>query len=174
MEIRTNTYSKRCSSKGIRKFLILMSTGIMFLVGYTDIFAETNNSLIIAPNKNFHSATNADKEIINPSVEITILRGRMLAEPNLLVWQTIKEKDNEGFEIERSQDGIAWNSIGFVAGNGNTVETHDYEFLDDKPLKGINYYRLKQVSSDGKYEYSRIVILERKSRLAEEILVQNH
>jgi len=31
-----------------------------------------------------------------------------------------------------------------------------YEFVDEDPLTGINYYRIKQTDYDGKYSYSEI------------------
>ena len=32
-----------------------------------------------------------------------------------------------------------------------------YDFVDDKPLQGNSYYRLKQVDFDSKFEYSKII-----------------
>ncbi|MBK8628057.1 MAG: T9SS type A sorting domain-containing protein [Saprospiraceae bacterium] len=31
-----------------------------------------------------------------------------------------------------------------------------YEFIDDSPLLGINYYRIKQTDFDGQYSYTEI------------------
>jgi hypothetical protein len=44
-----------------------------------------------------------------------------------------------------------------VQGNGTSYRTNDYEFTDENPADGINYYRLKQVDFDGKFEYSKVV-----------------
>ena len=74
-----------------------------------------------------------------------------------LTWQTATEKNNKGFDIERSTDGKSWETIGFVQGNGTTQEVQNYTYTDEAPLAGTNYYRLKQVDFDGKYEYSDIV-----------------
>lgn len=74
-----------------------------------------------------------------------------------LDWRTSEESSNQGFEIERGQEGGNWEKIGFVDGNGTTKESNAYSFLDLNPLPGMNYYRLRQLDFDGKVEFSRIV-----------------
>lgn len=78
---------------------------------------------------------------------------------NHLTWTTTAESDARGFEIQRSTNGKDWNKIGFVnslAENGNSQGSLIYGFADTLPLSGLNYYRLKMVDLDGKFEYSRI------------------
>ena len=74
----------------------------------------------------------------------------------LLKWQTASETNNEGFEIEHGTDGRNWDYIGFIDGHGNATETHDYTFLHKGPSHGMNYYRLRQIDSDGQSDYSEI------------------
>ena len=74
----------------------------------------------------------------------------------LLNWSTASEKNNYGFDIEKSTNGFNWEKIGFVLGNGTTNEVSNYEFTDFKTVEGKNYYRLKQVDFDGEFEYSDI------------------
>jgi hypothetical protein len=77
-----------------------------------------------------------------------------------LTWETATEENNEGFEVQRSTDGKNWEYVDFVAGQGNTLETSNYHFIDESPIAGINYYRLKQVDFDGQFEYSNIVNIQ--------------
>ncbi len=76
----------------------------------------------------------------------------------LLSWQTAAEQTSDRFEIERSANGTVFNSIGTVASTNNPNGAQ-YSFQDNNPLTGINYYRLKQLDIDGKFEYSRVVQL---------------
>ena len=76
---------------------------------------------------------------------------------NFLDWRTASELNNEGFEIQRSTDGVQFDSIGYVAGNGTSSLEHSYTFTDVNPVQGWNYYRLKQIDYDKKFEYSRLV-----------------
>ncbi len=81
----------------------------------------------------------------------------------LLEWQTASEINNEGFVIERGHkiaDELEWNQLDFVAGNGTTQESQAYFFTDQSPVEGTNYYRLKQIDYDGRYEYSSVVVVE--------------
>lgn len=76
---------------------------------------------------------------------------------SLLEWTTDIEVNNQYFDIERSLDGSRYTAIGRVAGAGNSVTPKDYQWRDSLPVKGINFYRLKQVDLDGKYAYSKVI-----------------
>ena len=76
---------------------------------------------------------------------------------NLLNWATASEKNNSHFDIERSDNGIDFKSIGAIKGHGNTNQMHTYSFLDKNPLAAVNYYRLKQVDTDGTFIYSKTI-----------------
>ncbi len=77
----------------------------------------------------------------------------------LLIWQTASEINNERFQIERSSDGRTFKTIGETAGAGNSSELRDYQFTDERPLIGKNYYRIKQIDFDGSFDYSPIEII---------------
>lgn len=64
-------------------------------------------------------------------------------------WTTVSERDNDYFLVQRSSNGIDFETIGFVDGNGTTEWEMDYEFVDPAPFKGVSYYKLKQVDLDG-------------------------
>lgn len=74
-----------------------------------------------------------------------------------LHWSTASEIDNDYFLVQRSHDGINFHDIGRVAGKGTTSTTQSYTFYDERPLPNTNYYRLKQVDFDEKFEYSNKV-----------------
>ena len=66
-----------------------------------------------------------------------------------LDWSTESEINNHFFTIERSTDGINWQSIGTVAGAGNSDVTRYYTTYDNNPVVGVDYYRLSQTDYDG-------------------------
>jgi|GEM_PF-2008483 len=77
----------------------------------------------------------------------------------LLTWGTAREQNNRGFDVEKSNDGIAWQTAGFVnslASAGNSDQPLDYRFTDNHPFDGVNYYRLKQRDFDERYAYSSV------------------
>ncbi len=78
---------------------------------------------------------------------------------SLLSWKTLTELNNNYFNIERSADGINYETIGQVDGAGTTNIPQEYTFTDRQPLSGTNYYRLKQVDFDGQFEYSRVQLV---------------
>jgi len=73
-----------------------------------------------------------------------------------LNWNTTLEINNKGFEIQHSRDSKTWDNIGFVEGQGTSLEYHDYYFIHNTPHFGYNYYRLKQVDYNGQTSYSDI------------------
>ena len=86
-----------------------------------------------------------------------------------LTWATAMEENNNYFTVERSADGISFDSvlrIGTLAPNGNSNIQLDYSAYDLTPLPGASFYRLKQTSLDGSTKYSGIVSVNFNGRTA--------
>ncbi len=119
------------------------------------------------PAISYQDFTNRDLKYIRASnpdglpVELTFFKGEMTEQGTELTWQTASEKNNEGFEIERSQDAKNWKTLDFIDGYGTTPETQNYNYTDYETLEGVIYYRLKQIDFDGKFEYSNIINVTR-------------
>lgn len=74
----------------------------------------------------------------------------------MIRWVTSAELNNAYFSLERSSNGIDFEMINEQEGAGTSTIAHHYEYLDENPLPGINYYRLKQVDFDGQFTYGPI------------------
>ena len=81
---------------------------------------------------------------------------KMENEFSYLSFSTASETNNDYFTIERSGDGRSFDAIGEIKGAGNSNQELSYEFVDESPLAGINYYRIKQTDYDGAYSYTEI------------------
>jgi hypothetical protein len=98
-------------------------------------------------------------------VKLTSFTGVREGEGARLNWSTSLESNSKLFQIERSGDGAHFLPIGTVAAQGNSHVLVRYTFLDDQPLPGTNYYRLRQVDLDGKADYSRVAVVDFSTRL---------
>jgi hypothetical protein len=80
----------------------------------------------------------------------------------LLNWKTSQEINSASFDVERSFDAIFFTKIGLVHAAGNSLIPVEYFFTDNNPVKGMNYYRLKQIDVDGRSVYSpaRVVMFD--------------
>ncbi|MEO6406823.1 MAG: T9SS type A sorting domain-containing protein [Ferruginibacter sp.] len=80
----------------------------------------------------------------------------------LLVWNTETENNSRGFYLERSGDGIHFSGIAFIATmarGGNSSSRLSYSYIDNYPLPGKNYYRIRQEDLDAKTELSNTLLL---------------
>ena len=74
-------------------------------------------------------------------------------------WETAEERDNKGFEIERSDDGHDFNFIGWQAAKPGAANGSKYAFADENVSgAGLYYYRLRQIDFDGTAALSSIVV----------------
>ena len=89
-------------------------------------------------------------------VSLTAFSARKEQKQVILNWETAQELNSSYFEIERAADSKEWETMGKINGAGNSNAKHTYTFEDAQPLQGLNYYRLKQVDFNGKFEYSPI------------------
>lgn len=72
-------------------------------------------------------------------------------------WQTASESSNDYFSVERSKDGIDFETVAIVKGSSNSRSIIDYSETDFTPFEGISYYRLKQTDINGEFTYSKKV-----------------
>ncbi len=78
-------------------------------------------------------------------------------------WQTISETSSDVFRVERSVDGIHFETICTVPAQGYSNTLHSYFCMDTHPASGTNYYRLAQVDKNGQTGYSTVVQVKNDS-----------
>lgn len=74
----------------------------------------------------------------------------------ILNWTTEQERNSGFYQVERSNDGKSFSTIAIVSASGNSDIQLKYSYIDNTPLAGENYYRLKIVDQDAKFEFSPI------------------
>ncbi|MFY7965112.1 MAG: T9SS type A sorting domain-containing protein [Chitinophagaceae bacterium] len=73
-----------------------------------------------------------------------------------LNWATTSEKNNSHFNIQRSNNGQNFETIGKV----NPSTTFTYQFIDANAPESNLYYRLENVDADGKTSLSEVVLVK--------------
>lgn len=75
---------------------------------------------------------------------------------NIVNWTTAGESGVAFYEIQRSADGNNFSVIGKVNAN-NTAGNNQYQYSDDQPAKGWNYYKIIIVDRDGRKQASPVM-----------------
>lgn len=66
------------------------------------------------------------------------------------------------FIIERSKDAKTWDEVMTMSSKGEPNQQVVYFEMDEEPIIGISYYRLKQVAYNGDINYSNVVPVQYK------------
>ncbi len=124
--------------------------------GYTG--TQTGTVTTAGPVSSFSPFTLASTSLVENALPLTLLSFNAKPADNgvSLNWLTTDEKNVSHFDIERSDDGAAFTKVGAV----NAVSagsTNNYVYFDAAPQSGANYYRLRMVDTDGRFEFSKIV-----------------
>lgn len=90
---------------------------------------------------------------------VTLLNfsARNINKVNALHWATTSELNAAYFQIDRSYNGMQFETIGKVMAVGNSVSTLNYDFIDSAPLKANNFYRITTFDIDGTRAFSQII-----------------
>lgn len=72
----------------------------------------------------------------------------------LVDWKVEMESNLKHYEVERSQNGVSFTKATVVLMDRNHLGK--YEWLDQEPAQGYNYYRIRSVDVDGKTSLSTI------------------
>lgn len=92
-------------------------------------------------------------------VELVRFRAQRAGDTALLRWQTASEQNNAGFEVQHRQESGTWKNIGFVEGAGTTTSTQHYRYRARTLDPGTHRFRLRQIDTDGRSEWSQEIEL---------------
>ncbi len=134
---------------------VFSGTGVFLEQTNNGIYNDDNDIYVETAVPSFSNFHLQGEGLILP-VELTAFTAERKNNSIALEWQTQSEVNNLGFEIQRSQNSKSWKTLSFIDGKGTTNDLQNYSFLDEHPIPGDNYYRLKQIDLDGQLEYSEI------------------
>lgn len=131
-----------------------------------DALDQTNNILTKSGVRTFATFTLGDRD--NPlPVSLVGFDAKRVGGDALITWQTATEQNNKGFNVQVSNDGKEYRTLGFVASAApNSLTPQSYSYTDNEKNKvGTRYYRLQQLDVDGTSHYfaPRVVTFEGKA-----------
>lgn len=128
-------------------------SGVNLPAGKQKIYLTANNG---APLRLNWMKINCVSNCSLPVDLISFNAYKLSANSVKLEWNTASEKDNKVFVLERSLNGIHFDSIGNIEGKVTTTRMNQYFYIDSKPSAALNYYRIKIIDLYGNYSYSSI------------------
>ncbi|MFY8090488.1 MAG: glycosyl hydrolase [Chitinophagaceae bacterium] len=79
-------------------------------------------------------------------------------------WEAQSETAVKEYILEKSEDGINYQAISTQsAKNGNI--TNAYNYTDNSPVNGVNYYRVKTIQQNDIERYSKVVLVNFKPQI---------
>jgi hypothetical protein len=161
----TNSSSAIYTGTGGGLSIAAVSTNNGTISGSTDVCDATKTNGKIVDNNTGTIGTNITtcQYTYNPPtalpVELTAFSASRKGDEVVLNWHTMSEIDNDRFEVQRSTDGVNYETINTVKGHGTTETPEDYTYTDNFSQQGATYYRLKQVDYNGTSQLSPIAVV---------------
>ena len=82
-------------------------------------------------------------------IDLVSFKGECENNETELEFTVASQQNNDYFSIYRSQNTTEWSAVGEIEGAGNTSTQMTYNWVDENPMSGYNYYRLVQTDYDG-------------------------
>ncbi len=84
-------------------------------------------------------------------------KGQLINKKAFLTWSALAEQNLNKYEIEKSTDGISFNTIASV--NARNIAEAYYNYTDPEMIINNTYYRIKMTDNDGLFKYSAVILL---------------
>jgi hypothetical protein len=148
--IGTNTITE--SNLQAQRWNTLTSSWEGLLYGTANTVLNNVSGVAITPASFYPAWTLVD---LSSPLPVTLSEFKVICNNELvnISWSTLTEINNDYFTIERSIDGINFEEITTIKGNGNSNSLIKYSWTDDNSIKETAYYRLKQTDFNGVFEY---------------------
>ncbi|MEO6220906.1 MAG: T9SS type A sorting domain-containing protein, partial [Ginsengibacter sp.] len=169
--IYNSTYEwyRKDSLKGKDSTLIASNTSFVYipdiLPSDTGIYVCHLSVLNGCVNRSYYYTLNGSCFNVLPVATLDFT-GKYVNGKVLLNWKTIKENNLSVYVIERRNIDNTFTEIGRINPSGNTSYTQQYYFIDQNPQVGINFYRLKLISTDNTASYSNIITISKTSSVS--------
>ena len=75
-------------------------------------------------------------------------------------WRVENEININKYEVEKSSNAIDFEKVNTTVAVDANRTNINYKWIDENPKHGNNYYRVRSVSADGKYDYSKTVLVK--------------
>ncbi len=122
-----------------------------------DFDAHTKAPDLIDPSALADPSCYIPPQAISVPIELREFSAKVVAENKVQVeWSTLSEINHDFFEVERSADGIEFELLETVNGRGDSTSLRTYSLIDEEPLAGTSFYRLKSVDFTEEFSYSPI------------------
>lgn len=125
-----------------------------FTMSSAAITITSSGAPITTPTPTVPNSCSSVTISITLPLDLLSFQAQTTSKNNLLKWQTANEVNTQSFDIERSANGKNFEKVGNVKSVGTAKGA--YQFTDEVPLSGINYYRLKMMDIDGSFTYSPV------------------
>jgi Secretion system C-terminal sorting domain len=102
---------------------------------------------------------------LNAGITLNYFKGNKQANSNALNWSVNCTSNQATFDIQRSNNGISFATIGNIIAS-YTRCLQPFDFADNNPQGGLSYYRIKITDVDGRITYSTMVLLQSKDFVA--------
>lgn len=90
-------------------------------------------------------------------VELTAFNAESKGDAIALNWTSATELNFDGYQLERSLNGVDFEKLAWIQGAENSIEERKYNYLDIAVKGGITYYyRLKMIDLDEAFQYSPV------------------
>lgn len=116
------------------------------------------NTVSGGPISSFSDFTGLSLSALLP-VKLIDFNATLLDKSTILEWKTAEEINSSHYDVEYSTDGQYFNTLSSINSQNSLIgSTYLYKHLN--PTTGKNFYRLKMVDIDGKFDYSPVIMLK--------------
>lgn len=135
------------------------------ILGAGDLCSNSGSAPTISGSAGINTNQLCGSESSNLPVQIVEFNAASTGSDIIIAWTTASEVNNEYFEVMVSTNGINFERIGLVQGNGNSNVVLNYSFTHVNAQSGSLYYMLVQHDFDGKTQNSKIINAQHNSSL---------
>ncbi|MDH7460874.1 T9SS type A sorting domain-containing protein [Chitinophagaceae bacterium 26-R-25] len=154
------TYSNVIGGSGVAYIVGSKASqnGGQLLLATTTVAKDTNNYAAVGANA--AKPCGIDESQLPLPIILQNFTAKASGNAAQLNWSTVSELNGKAMIVQHSTDGVNFEDVQTVASTTNSSLVQNYSYIDNNVANGVNYYRLKLVSSDAPISYSAVVAVK--------------